>query len=214
MQYLFSLYDSLSFTGTTYTFQDTTRDDSANLKKNIQFVTVKPEYKYEFQAIYMLVGVGALISVFLFIIVIQLCKKSSSSRKRNRHSRDDNAFNNETLNQTNQRGYNIISEQFKDHSYRSFEDQYAEINESLEMNILNASSMQDNNGSFASLYLNSQPTDKFEDTTNNITVHDMAEEMKLDVDGSNSYLKPIFVQREPNAYGAKQEKVYINVDQD
>lgn len=33
-------------------------------KENIQFVTVKPEYKYEFQAIYMLVGVGALISVF------------------------------------------------------------------------------------------------------------------------------------------------------
>ena len=212
MQCLFSLYAYLSLTGTSYKIEDTTRDDSTNIKKNIQFVTVKPEYKHEFQAIYMLVGVGALISVFLFIIVIQLCKKSSSSRKRNRQSRDDNAFNNETLNQTNQRGYNIISEQFKDHSYRSFEDQYAEINESLEMDILNASSMQDNNGSFASLYLNSQPTDKFENTTNNITVHDMAEEMKADVDGS--YLKPIFVQREPKAYGAKQEKVYINVDQD
>lgn len=164
----------------------------------------------------MLVGVGALISLFLFIIVVQLCKKSSSSRKRNisRQSHDDNSFNNETFNQTNQRGYNIISEQFKDHSYRSFEDQYAEINESLEMDILNASSMQDNNGAFASLYLNSQPTDKFEDTTNNITVDKIAEEMKIDADGSNSYLKPIFVQIEPNIHGANQEKVYINVDQD
>ena len=69
----------------------------------------------------MLVCVGALISLFLFIIVIQLCKKSSSSRKRyiNPQSRDNNALNSKTLNQSNQRGYNIISEQFKD---RSFED--------------------------------------------------------------------------------------------
>ena len=214
MQCLFSLYAYLSLTGTSYKIEETTRDGSTNIKKNIQFITVKPENTNEFQAIYMLVGVGALISLFLFIIVIQLCKKSSSSRKRNRQSRDDNAFNNETLNQTNQRGYNVISEQLKDHSYRSFEDQYAEINERLGMDILNATSMQDNNGTFASLYLNSQPTDKFEDTTNNITVHDMAEEMKVDVDGTNSYLKPIFVQREPKTYGAKQEKVYINVDQD
>ena len=159
----------------------------------------------------MLVGVGALISLFLFIIVIQLCKKSSSSRKRNisRQSCDDNALNSET----NQRGYNIISEQFKDHSYRSFEDQYAEINERLEMDILNDSSLHDDNGTFASLYSNTQPTDKFEDTTNNISVDDIIEDIKVDVDASNSYLKPIFVQREPKTSGAKQEKVYINVDQ-
>ena len=216
MQYLFSLYDSLSFTGTAYTFQDTTRDDSANLKKSIQFITVKPENTNEFQAIYMLVGVGALISLFLFIIVIQLCKKSSSSRKRNisRQSRDDNALNSETLNQTNQRGYNVISEQLKDHSYRSFEDQYAEIRDSFEMNILNDSSMHKNNGTFASLYFNSQPTDTFQDTTNNRSVDDLAEEIKVDVDASFSYLEPIFVQREPKTYRTKQEKVYINVDQD
>lgn len=117
------------FIGTSYKIQNTTRDDSTNIKKNIQFVTVKPEYKNEFQAIYWLVGVGALISVFLFIIVIQLCKKYSSSRKRNinRQSSDDNAINRKNLNQTNQRGYNIISEQLKDHSNRSFEDKYAEI---------------------------------------------------------------------------------------
>ena len=129
MQHMFSLYAYLSFIGTSYKIQNTTRDDSTNIKKNIQFVTVKPEYKNEFQAIYWLVGVGALISVFLFIIVIQLCKKCSSSRKRNinRQSSDDNAINSETLNQTNQRGYNIISEQLKDHSYRSFEDKYADI---------------------------------------------------------------------------------------
>lgn len=91
---------------------------------------------------------------FYFIIVIQLCKKSSSSRKRNinRQSSDDNAINSETLNQTNQRGYNIISEQLKDHSNRSFEDQYAEIRDSLEMDILNNSSMHDDNGAFAYLY--------------------------------------------------------------
>ena len=88
------------------------------------------------------------------------------------------------------------------------------INESLEMDILNSSSLQDNNGTFASVYLNSQSTDKFEDTSNNISVDDMTEEIKVDVDASNSYLKPIFVQRKPNTYGAKQEKLYINVDQD
>lgn len=217
---MFSLYAYLYFTGTSYKIEDTTRDDSTNIKKNIHFVTVKPEYKNEFRAIhvYMLVGIGALISLFLFIIVIQLCKKSSSSRKRNisLQSRDDNALNSETLNQTNQRGYNFISEQLKDHSYRSFEDQYAEINEGLEMDILhvNDSSMDDNNGTFASHYLNSQPTDKFEDTANNISIDDMVEEIKVDVNASNSYLKPIFVQREPKTHGAKEEKVYINDDQD
>ena len=128
---------SFNYTGTTQGFQITTRDFSANTKKNIMYVTVKPEKtetRNEFQA--MLVGVGALISLFLFIIIIQHCKKSSSSIKRNvsRQSGNNIALHNEPSYLGNRRGYNVISERPKNHSYTSFEVQYAEIPDSLELN--------------------------------------------------------------------------------
>ena len=71
------------------------------------------------------------------------------------------------------------------------------------MDILNDSSIHDDNGTFASLYLNTQPTVKFEDTLDNKSVLDVVEKIKIDVEASNVYLKPIFVQREPKMYVAK-----------
>lgn len=174
----------------------TTRTVTASTKRNIEILTVKPEFRNEFHATYMLVGVGALISLFLFIIIIQHCKKSNTSENQNvgvrRQTSNDTELITESSNQENGRGYNIIYEQSKDHSYSSFEVQYEEINESLEMNI---------------------PTIPIMSTSrDNMFVVDVAEESKISVNSSDCYLQPIFVRDAPSTSGKKQE-VYINVKQ-
>ena len=195
-------------------FQITTRDFSANTKKNIMYVTVKPESKNEFQA--MLVGVGALISLFLFIIIIQHCKKSTSSIKRNVNGQSSNniALHNEPSYLGNRRGYNVISERPKIHSYTPFEVHYAEIPESLELNTQSTSTAQDNNETSQSFYQNSSKTDSNGDKMNVEFVEDKAEELKISVDSSNSYLKPIFVPKIQTRSREELKSVYINVEQE
>ena len=191
-------------------FQITTRDFSANTKTNIMYVTVKPESKNEFQA--MLVGVGALISLFLFIIIIQHCKKSTSSKKRNvsEQSSNDIALHSEPSSRGNQRGYNFIPERPKNHSYTSFEVQYAEIPDNLELNTQNTSSSGDNYGT--SQY--SSITDSYCNTINGEFGEDRAEQLKISVDSSNTYLKPIFVPKIQTRSGEEVKNVYINVEQE
>ena len=204
---------SFNYTGTTQGFQITTRDCSANTKKNIMYVTVKPEKtetRNEFQA--MLVGVGALISLFLFIIIIQHCKKSKSLIKRtvSEQSSNDIVLHNEPLHQGNRRGYNIITERPKNDSYTSFEVQYAEIPDSLELNIESTSTSQDNYGT--SQY--SSITDSYSNTMNGEFGKDRTEQLKISVDSSNSYLKPIFVPEIQTRSGEELKNVYINVEQE
>lgn len=178
------------------------------------FVTFKPEAKNEFQA--MLVAVGALISLFLFIIIIQHCKKSKSSIKRNvsRLSSNDTGLHIEQSCHRIQSGYNAFSEQSKDHSYTLFESQYAEISESLELDILNTSTLQDDDGTSRSFHQNSSMIDTYSDTMNGNFVESMTEKLKISVDSSNFYLEPIFVPQKPTRSGKVQENVYINVEQE
>ena len=177
------------------------------------YVTVKPEKtetRNEFQA--MLVGVGALISLFLFIIIIQHCKKSNSLIKRNvsQQSSNDIALHNEPSYQGNRRGYNFISERPKNHSYTSFEDQYAEIPDNLELNTQSTSTLQDNYGT--SYY--SSITDSYSNTMNDQFGEDRTEQLKISVDSSNSYLKPIFVPKRQTRSEEELKNVYINVEQE
>ena len=204
----------LSVTGTIQGLQITTGDFSANTKKDIMYETVKPESGNEFQA--MLVGVGALISLFLFIIIIQHCKKSSSSIKRNvsRQSSNNIALHNEPSYLGNRRGYNVISERPKNHSHTSFEVQYAEIPDSLELNTQSTSTSQDNYETSQSFYQNSSITDSNGDTMNVEFVEDNAEQLTISVDSSNSYLKPIFVPKIQTRLGEELKNVYINVEQE
>lgn len=165
----------------------------------------------------MLVGIGALISLFLFIIVIQLCRRSSASKTRNisRQSSDDTTLNSGSLDQGNLRGYNVISEQFKEHSYRPFDVQYAEINESLEMHIPNDSAAQNGDEISVVLYENSPMMEKFEDTKDNRFLEDMCmqEEAMIGVDASEAYLNPIFIPGVSKSSWIDKDRSYINVEQ-
>lgn len=144
----------------------------------------------------ILVGIGVLISLFLFIIVIQLCRRSSSSKTRNvsRQSNDNTTLNSGSLNQGNLRVYNVIFEQFKEHTYGPFDVQYAEINENVEMHIPNDSAAQNGDEIFVDLYEKPPVMEKFEDTKDNRFLEDtcMQEEAMMGVDASNNYLNPIF----------------------
>nr|XP_022290647.1 uncharacterized protein LOC111102271 [Crassostrea virginica] len=198
-------------------FQITTKNVLSTLKGNMPFTTVKPEAKNEFQATHMLVGIGALISLFLFIIIIQLCRKSSSSKSRNitRQSNDDTTLNSGSLNQGNIRGYNVISEQLKEHSYQPFDVQYAEINESLEMHIPNNSDVQNGDEISVLLYKNLPSTERFDDTKDKLIFKDtcMQEEAKMDSDASKTYLNPVFISGVSKSSWKEKDKMYINVEQ-
>lgn len=205
----------LSFAGGTKSkrFQITTKHFLATLKGNMPFIPVKPESKIEFQATHMLVGIGALISMFLFIIVIQLCRKSSSSRTRNisRQSCDDTTLNTGSFNQGNIRGYNVISEELIEHSYRPFDVQYAEINESLEMHIPNDSVVHNGDKISVVLYNNPPVTEKFDDRKDNIIAENtcMQEEAIMDSDASKTYLNPVFIPGVSKSLWKDKDKLYI-----
>ena len=209
--YYYSYFQLIS--GTIHGFQITTGDVAAYTKKNIVFVTAKPETKTEFQAI--LVGLGAMIGLFLFIIIIQLCKKSKSAVKRNvsRQSSNDISLYIEPQYQGNQGGYNAISELPKDHVYTEFESHYAEITDSLESNIPDASYSHDNYDVF---YSSSSMTDTYSDTMNAMNgdcVEDLELEPNISVHSSNSYLQPIFVPRlQITTDNEQQENVFINME--
>ncbi|XP_078315717.1 uncharacterized protein LOC111099513 [Crassostrea virginica] len=208
----FTKKSTTMITGTIQGLQITTGDFSANTKKDIMYETVKPESGNEFQA--MLVGVGALISLFLFIIIIQHCKKSSIKRNVSRQSSNNIALHNESSYLGNRRGYNVISERPKNHSYTSFEVQYAEIPDNLELNTQSTSTSQDNYETSQSFYQNSSITDSNGDTMNVEFVEDNAEQLTISVDSSNSYLKPIFVPKIQTRPGEELKNVYINVEQE
>lgn len=171
-----------------------TRNLFANTKRNIVFLTVKPDLRNGFQATYMLVGVGVLISLFLFIIVIQHCKKSKTSKKRNvsRQTSNEAELIAESSTQDNRRGYNIIYEQSKGHLYSSCGVQYEEINESLE--------------------LSSQTIPNMSTSRENVFVVGVAEESRIGVNSSDCYLQPISVRDAPTT-SKKEQNVYNNVEQ-
>ena len=182
--------------------------------KNIIYETVKPESRNDFQAV--LVGVGAVISLFLFIIIIQHCKKSKSSMKRHfsQQSSNDFAAHDEPSHQGNRRGYNVITERPKNHSYTSFEVHYAEIPDNLELNTQSTSTAQDNYETSQSFYHNSSITDSNGDKMNGEFGEDRTEQLKISVDSSNSYLEPIFVPEIQMRSGEELKNVYINVEQE
>ena len=174
----------------------TTSYYSAGTKTNMILNTTPttPESRDEFQAIYMLVGISALICLFLFIIIVQLCKKSQSSKSQTvtPQSGDDNTLHSELPNHGNGIGYNVISGRPKDHSYRSFNVHYAEITERME---INAPNIQDNYESPEQLYENSPVTDGYFDPKYANCIDDIEEEIITSEDTNNSYLRPVFVKK-------------------
>lgn len=187
-----------------------------NSEKNIVSVTFKPESKSEFHTMYMLVVFGTLISLFLFIIIIQLCKRSKSSQKRNvnQQSSHDTALHSGPSIHENRIGYNCITEQFKDNSYRSLEVHYAEIDESVEFGVSNTSTAQDDDRQSGILYKNSSISDDYIESMTNVFVEDKAKESKFNTDSSSLYLNPVFTPGKPKATQKKQTHMYSNAKLD
>ena len=113
-------------------------------EKNKEFVTNEPMKNSWFKETYLLVGIGV-ISLFLLIIVIQLCikYKSSNSMSGGRPTNCENIANSEHPSQgflRTQRVSGAILGSFKTYQVcRPLDVEYADIDEGLEMEIQNVS---------------------------------------------------------------------------
>lgn len=172
----------------------TTSEIYAISKKTREFVSIEPLSNIESKAIYMLVGVGALISVFLFIIIIILLyKKSNQSEGRIGGAigrpQNDSPLHGVSTNQGNWRPYNTIADHLKDHSYRSLEDGYAEINENVERNVSNNSTPLVGSGIQETVSESSIESDDNFQTMNEVYDEEVTGDMRNDF--ANLYLQPI-----------------------
>lgn len=197
---MYPLIKTLSFLPILVTTADfiqikmTTSEIYAISKNTREFVSIEPLSNIEHKAIYMLFGVGALISVFLFIIIIILLyKKRNQSEGRVggaiARSHNDSPLPDESTNQGNWRPYNIIADHLKDHSYRSLEDGYAEINENVQMNVSNNSTLLVGSGIQETVSESSIESDDNFQTENDVYDDDLTGEVRTDF--TNLYLKPI-----------------------
>lgn len=100
---------------------------------------------------YVLHGLGIAISLFLLLIVIQLCKKSKSTKRNRvtREAREETDSHNESQFQQqeeNRRSYMSIPESVKTiQVYRSLEAEYDEINEQIPIHYPSSSNSSFNN---------------------------------------------------------------------
>ena len=87
------------------------------------------------QPMYLLVGVGVILTLFLFIIIIELCNKATSKKAKTvfRQRRY------ETKNSSNQCSRAAISQNNEGPSYPPNDVEYAEVNEVAEMQPTNIS---------------------------------------------------------------------------
>lgn len=166
---------------------------STSTREKHALITVEPMKKSEFQAIYLLIGFVAIISLFLFIIVLQLCKKSMSSKRQPKCSKksDDNASHDEPLNQCNRRAFHGITDQSKDNSYLSIEVEYEEINDGLARVIRKNSTVPDEYERPIELSKISSIMDTHCCSTDEVNFGENVSEINAVV--TDTYLQPIFV---------------------
>ena len=88
------------------------------------------------QPMYLLVGVGVILTLFLFIIIIELCNKAMSSKDKTvfRQRYEENS------NSSNQCSREAISHNNEGPSHPPNDVEYAEVNEVAEMQPINTSS--------------------------------------------------------------------------
>lgn len=145
---IMKLFSSISATFENH-YKLLTTSQELLITENAVVTTHKTVVQNEFPALYLLVGLGFIISLFLFIIAIQQCKKSNSSNMRtiNRQPYGDDTIPAQSSSRQNGRGDGAFSDQFKaDQSYMPLEFEYAVINERLEMQEANTSTERQQNG--------------------------------------------------------------------
>lgn len=105
----------------------------------ITSLTEKPLQNSELNTNYLLVGVGIIISIILFIILIQLCKNSQSANKKQltQQERNDNEMVCKSSHRSHSgegKDYKIISSsRDSSHLYRHMDTVYHEIDECMEL---------------------------------------------------------------------------------
>lgn len=143
-----------------------------------------------FITLYILVGLGPFISLFLFVSALKCCNKSKS-RKTNdeRQTGSDNDKHSVLSNQIrsiNQQDYDSSSDVCTTvHFYRPFQNAYEEINEVSELHPSNISNLLDGY---------ERPTNLSRDTLhwiNNAPIEENEQEFNV---ASQSYLTPLHVE--------------------
>lgn len=165
---------------TSNQFQFTTRKYTEQSEKNRMNTTSEPITVIKFKETYILIGLGAIISLFLFILIIQLCKKSKSSKKKKitGYTCDDSVLHVQP--------YNAVFEGIKtNQSYQSLSVEYIEINEQLETREPNNSSAD---GRPVTL---TRSVPLLRHSTNEDFVEQMTEESLWTSDTSDLYLIPL-----------------------
>lgn len=149
----------------------------------------------EFRAVYLFVGLCVIIGILLIINIIQRCRKSMPLKthlvKQQGSRVDEETTQGESSNRDSPRRYHVISEQLQDHSYRSLEDQYADVDESAELHIPYSSAENDRFEIVESPNIEVHTTDGYRHIVKTVSVEDFEEELKESVDAFDLYLKPI-----------------------
>ena len=108
--------------------EETTNTYSEDIARNSEFTTM-----------YILIGLGPLISLFLFVSVMQFCKRYRSSTKKNKNTQkgfdnDKHSVLPNQIKQNYQQDYDATSAKSStDHLYGPFQGLYEEINEKIEI---------------------------------------------------------------------------------
>lgn len=176
---------------TSFQFQFTTRKYKEQSEKDRTNLTSEPITTIKFKETYILIGLGAIISVFLFIIIIQQCKKSRSLKKKTftGHTCDENVLQAESSFQDNRGTYSAVSEEYKaNRSYQSINVEYIEINEDLEMHESNALSVFDAKERPPSI---TRSASLLCQPSNEVFIEQMSEESLLSANTSDPYLIPV-----------------------
>lgn len=119
-------------------FKDVNNSKFVTKSTNSFLITEKPVDKNQIDTNYLTVSIGIVISILLFIIVIQLCKKSKSVRKK--PSKLKKSVNqiceeicNDPQNREDEKYTEISSSQRFSHFYRHMDAVYNEIDERVEL---------------------------------------------------------------------------------
>lgn len=161
--------------------------------------TINTNYTY-----FLPTGIGILISVLLFIFVLQSCKKSHSftnKRALNQDKPSENAAGDESLNRPqnqNNSAYHRMSSISKSvHVYHHVDSEYNELDESLELvhdpilgNIQHLGFPLKSNESHNSITIRK---DNLNDSNKSLNVLQKPEDTCLNKDDSDGYLQPVFV---------------------
>lgn len=176
---------------TSFHFQFTTRKYKGQSEKDRTNLTSEPITTIKFKETYILIGLGAIISVFLFILIIQHCKKSRSLQKKTftGHTCDENVLQAESSFQDNRGTYNVVSEEnIANRSYQSLDVEYIEINEELEMQESNALSVFDAKERPLSI---TRSASLLCQPSNEVFIEQISEESLLSANTSDTYLIPV-----------------------